>query len=118
MRISEFSDPILFSSQISPDDVAQGRIGNCYFLAVCSSLAEQPSQVHDRFITKSYNKAGIYLLNFWINGQQTPVLVDDYLPIEGNKLIFSHSKQGDFWVCLLEKAWAKLMGSYGATIQG
>jgi hypothetical protein len=108
----------LFDSEINPNDVTQGRIGNCYFLAVCSSLAEQPDRVRDRFITKTCNKAGIYLLSLWINGAETPVLVDDYLPTEANKIIFSHSKKGDFWVCLLEKAWAKIMGSYGATIKG
>jgi hypothetical protein len=51
------------------------------------------------------------------------VVVDDYFPCETIRLgfhpKFAHSKViGEFWMCLLEKAWAKLRGSYARIIGG
>lgn len=41
------------------------------------------------------------------------MVIDDKLPSFDNKLVFSTSKCGSlFWVPLLEKAYAKLHGSY------
>ena len=70
------------------------------------------------FITKEYNTAGIYLLKFWVNGLETPVVIDDYLPSKQNRPAFAQAKSGDLWVCLAEKAFAKLFGSYGNTEGG
>ena len=41
------------------------------------------------------------------------MVIDDYLPTLHDKLAFAGSKSGgEIWVCLLEKAWAKLYGTY------
>lgn len=66
------------------------------------------------------NDAGIFLFKFFINGMQTAVIVDDYLPVvKGTRnLAFAKSDRGELWVPLLEKAWAKLHGSYAATAGG
>ena len=33
------------------------------------------------FITQKINKAGIYLLSFYLNGIEYPVIVDDFIPM-------------------------------------
>ena len=107
-----YQEVSIFSDGISPGDVSQGELGDCYFLAVCSSMAEDPTRVQQRFITTKPNAAGAYLVDFYVNGVETPVLIDDWLPTKFEKPAFAHSKTGELWVSLLEKAWAKLHGSF------
>ena len=54
-------------------------------------------------------------MSFYINGEEYPVYVDDYLPVRQNKPCFASSRDGELWVALLEKAWAKLHGTYART---
>jgi calpain-15 len=50
------------------------------------------------------------------------VVVDDYLPYDSESEkptpLFASSSDDEFWVCLLEKAWAKLHGSYAMIVGG
>ena len=79
-------------------------------------------------LTKKINKAGIYALRLYINGRERTVVVDDYMPTKLNKhgqvsLAFAKSSKGDneVWMMLIEKAYAKICGSYEAaekSIQG
>lgn len=78
-------------------------------------MAEEPARVIELFDTKEVNKAGIYMVTLYINGVETPVLIDDYLPTIYSKPCFASSNDGELWVSLLEKAWAKLHGSYALT---
>jgi calpain-15 len=41
------------------------------------------------------------------------ITVDDYLPADGGKPIFANPNGSELWVLLLEKAMAKLFGTYG-----
>lgn len=60
------------------------------------------------------------MVYFYVNGIKTPVVIDDYLPCspQNGKPIFARSKGEELWVCLLEKAWAKLYGTYARTEGG
>lgn len=110
----------MFAGGIGPNDINQGGLGDCYFLAVLSSLAEVPERIADMFVTKDLNAAGIYMVKFYINGIQHPVIVDDHLPCSGRsgKPAFATSQDAELWVSILEKAWAKLHGSYARTEGG
>lgn len=75
--------------------------------------------IKGRFITQVVNKAGIYLMTFFTNGLETPVIVDDILPTTDGELCFARDKQDRvLWPALLEKAWAKLCGSYAEAESG
>jgi calpain-15 len=60
------------------------------------------------------NSAGIYLVTLFVNGKITPVIVDDWFPVDdaGDEAAFCSSESGEIWGMLLEKAWAKLHGSF------
>jgi len=112
---------------IEPEDVKQGNIDNCELLATLSGLAERDStagkkagkMLRDIFLTKNLNDAGCYALKVVINGEERVVVVDDWIPVKKNKQgvikpAFSKSRKGDneIWPLLIEKAWAKICGSY------
>jgi len=68
-RVSEiYPDPQIFDETIEPNDIKQGALGDCYLLAVLSSLAENKERIEALFVKKEINKAGIYAINFFING--------------------------------------------------
>ena len=46
------------------------------------------------------------------NGEMTKVAVDNYVPIQREMILYSSSKKAEIWMSILEKAWAKMIGSY------
>uniref|UniRef100_A0A7N1A3N3 Protein DEFECTIVE KERNEL 1 n=1 Tax=Kalanchoe fedtschenkoi TaxID=63787 RepID=A0A7N1A3N3_KALFE len=107
--------PCLYSGPVNPSDVCQGRLGNCWFLSAVAVLTEA-SKISEVIITPEYNEEGIYTVRFCIQGEWVPVIVDDWIPCESpTKPAFATSRKGnEFWVSILEKAYAKLHGSYEA----
>ncbi|KAI4344843.1 hypothetical protein L6164_012030 [Bauhinia variegata] len=107
--------PCLFSGPANPSDVCQGRLGDCWFLSAMAVLTEV-SCISEVIITPGYNEEGIYTVRFCVQGEWVPVVVDDWIPCESlGKPAFATSKKGnELWVSLLEKAYAKLHGSYEA----
>lgn len=107
--------PCLFSGHPNPSDVCQGRLGDCWFLSAVAVLTEV-SRISEVIITPEYNEEGIYTVRFCVQGEWIPVVVDDWIPCElPGKPAFATSKKGyELWVSILEKAYAKLHGSYEA----
>jgi calpain-15 len=117
-RASDVFKSSKIAENVSPDDIAQGKLGDCYFLSVLSVLATDPNFIKSLFVNPEINKAGIYAINFYINGEKTQIIVDDAIPCDmslgksGYPAFASSKTYGDLWVILLEKAWAKLHGGY------
>ncbi|XP_076889282.1 calpain-type cysteine protease DEK1-like [Bidens hawaiensis] len=109
------SPPCLFSGDANPSDVCQGRLGDCWFLSAVAVLTEV-SRISEVIITPEYNEEGIYTVRFCIQGEWVSVVVDDWIPCEspGKPAFATSKKANELWVSLLEKAYAKLHGSYEA----
>ena len=107
----------LCSSHISSDDVLQGKLKNCYFLSALCVLAEKQHFIQRLFESKEFTNTGCYSIWLCDSGEWKNVIIDDYIPCiisKKNQLIpyFSKIRGNDIWVSLLEKAYAKLYGSY------
>ncbi|KAI0216947.1 Calpain-5 [Lamellibrachia satsuma] len=112
------STPRFLDVNSTKDDMTEGQYGNPAFLAACSSLSTY-SAFWEKVIPKAKEQdwgpkaAGIFHFVIWHHGEWLDIVVDDLLPTHDGKLIFTHSPENkDFWLPLLEKAYAKVLGSY------
>lgn len=136
-RPAEIFDPdepaVVWSQDIHSDDIQQGRLGNCYYLAALASCAvgEQDVLIRDLIVEEGM-PVGVFGVKFFIHGRWVTIPVDDYFPCTRDypggqwKPIFATPSTGEqqaggekeIWPLIFEKAWAKLHGSYEATAGG
>jgi hypothetical protein len=103
----------LFQDGISFQDVKQGDVGNCYFLAGLAEAAlHSPSTIESMFIDNGDNT---YTVGFFKNGVLDFVTVDKFLPTDASqRFVYAstgnlfNSASNELWVALAEKAYAQL----------
>ena len=108
----------LFHGEIEPADLCQGAVGDCWLVAAMAGMAEHPGAIRNCFVNTEYNDRGKYKVRLWDGraGKWHTIVVDDYFPVEKGtkKCIYMKPNGGELWAILMEKAFAKFCGSYGA----
>eukprot|EP00746_Dinoflagellata_sp_MGD_P007856 gnl/MRDRNA2_/MRDRNA2_115630_c0_seq1.p1 gnl/MRDRNA2_/MRDRNA2_115630_c0~~gnl/MRDRNA2_/MRDRNA2_115630_c0_seq1.p1 ORF type:complete len:560 (-),score=116.37 gnl/MRDRNA2_/MRDRNA2_115630_c0_seq1:95-1684(-) len=105
-------------ANIEPNDIAQGALGDCWFLAGIAALAEFPGAIENCFQTKKINEKGMYKVKMWNGSSWEQIIIDDLIPCVSGQPAFSRPAGNELWVVLLEKALAKWCGNYAATEGG
>lgn len=125
------ADPQFIADGLSRFDIRQGELGDCWLIAALACLS-----MHQKLLSEvvpsgqsfvptrdgsplnangGFAYVGMFWFRFWYFGYWVDVVVDDRLPTDGSRLCFMHSTdRREFWSALLEKAYAKLIGSYDA----
>lgn len=108
----------MYGESFSPDDISQGYIGDCYYLAALSSIAEDHDLFSRIFGQDRLNSNGLYSMNVWVRGVPHEVTVDDVMPMRswGSGFNFWFNGMGDdgaMWGPIAEKVWAKVNAAYG-----
>lgn len=125
-RIDDIYPVPLFQKElIHPNYIIQGQIGDDYLISALSQFSKDSSEIPSLFecsipnsilheVENSINlKSGAVLIYLHAFGRRTPILIDTLIPMIGNEPLYSHPIKGKSpWFCLVEKAYAKLKGSY------
>eukprot|EP00928_Gymnodinium_smaydae_P032881 TRINITY_DN23712_c0_g1_i1.p1 TRINITY_DN23712_c0_g1~~TRINITY_DN23712_c0_g1_i1.p1 ORF type:complete len:630 (-),score=121.36 TRINITY_DN23712_c0_g1_i1:84-1973(-) len=121
----------LFQGKIEPCDILQGALGDCWLLAAMACLAEREGAINSLFITREVNPRGRYVIRLFepLRSAWVDVVVDDHVPVECDPRAkdevlrnqeglpiprYAKPNGGEIWALILEKAFAKLCGSYAA----
>ncbi|CAG9315691.1 unnamed protein product [Blepharisma stoltei] len=138
---SDHYDCSFIKEGISTNDVIQGSLGDCWFIGALCVLATRDNLVRGSIESLSnpneitaenalgvskgvyppifhcFAKKGLYVLRFFINDAWRWVIIDERVPMytggDRPQYVFGHSRDpGELWVCLIEKAYAKIFGCY------
>lgn len=112
----------LYRDGLSPNDVEQGQLGDCYLLSALAGFAQTSPKVLTDAITDNQN--GTYTVRFFrddpaFGPQAEYVTVDADFPTKnGWQRVYAQTPNGELWPAVIEKAFAKFQGGYGRIGQG
>ena len=110
----DFSDRPLFApGGASPDDIDQGGIGDCYFLAGLSSTARvADNRIHQAIVDLG---DGTYAMRFYKDGAETYYRVDGQLLVNGagNPTYAGLGTADSMWVPIMEKVFTFARSNLG-----
>uniref|UniRef100_T1JH14 Calpain catalytic domain-containing protein n=1 Tax=Strigamia maritima TaxID=126957 RepID=T1JH14_STRMM len=117
------SKPVFIADGNNEFDIIPGKLGDQWFVS-CLGCLNLTRGLFYRVVPADQgfddeNYAGIFRFRIWWCGEWQEVVVDDRLPTVNSRLVFVQCNgSNQFWASLLEKAYAKLHGSYEALKYG
>lgn len=113
-----FRKPAFFLNGASPDDIQQGSVGDCWFVASLAVISNIPGLL-EQLCVKRNEEVGVYGFIFFKDGDWVSTVVDDQVLYKIDKLsgrrelYFSKChEERESWLPLMEKAYAKIHGDY------
>ncbi|KAG5188255.1 hypothetical protein JKP88DRAFT_287577 [Tribonema minus] len=113
------SDPQMFVEGVHAGDIQQGVLGTCYLLGALAGLSAHKGHLESIFVAHDF-EAGVVGVRFFDHNCWKYIIIDDLIGCnEDGRILYSHCKaENEFWLPLIEKAWAKLHGCYEQTSGG
>ncbi|KAF8210804.1 hypothetical protein K438DRAFT_1664769 [Mycena galopus ATCC 62051] len=147
-RVSQiFDTPQFFIDGANSNDIMQGALGDCWFLSALATMSTAEGLI-EKFCVARDEEIGVYGFIFFKDDHWVPVIIDDLLYTaipkyeelnSSEKALYHNDKElynkaarkgsqtlyfaksgtdGETWVPLIEKAYAKLHGDYASLSGG
>jgi hypothetical protein len=108
------------ANDIDSNDATQGLSGNCYLVASIATIANQnPEFIRNMIevVPGKDKKEASYIVTLYLRDAtdkpiKMRVAVSGKFPNKAGKFEYSQKGDGEIWVMLIEKAYAKVMGGY------
>jgi hypothetical protein len=98
--LSNYANQPLFVDGPQYDDIRQGALGDCYYLAALSALSDTDPDLISQAMTELGD--GTYAVRFYRDGSEVYLRLDADMPSAYAAL----TPDGETWVMLMEKAYA------------
>ena len=105
---------VMSKDGMNPGDIKQGALGDCWFLGSLLILSTNPELLNNLIVYDGIQH-GFAVFQFFKNGRWQHVIVDTRIPYntQSKTPLYGHCTDlSEFWVSLMEKAYAKLHGTY------
>ena len=117
--------PCYFDPYSKSVGVNQGSLPDEVFLGILMAISvySKYDLIENIFASRpeDFKKYGIYTCRFYVNGEWVEVITDTLIPCQRDnytgdmKPVYGHSiHRNEMWINLVEKAFAKALGSYEA----
>ena len=104
---------------LQSNEIKEGQLSFPWLTGALATLSELPPLIERLLMTKEKDDSGCYKVKECYFGQWKVITLDDYIPCSpGGLPLFSMTSKLDLWIMLLEKAYAKMHGSYSTLKNG
>eukprot|EP01022_Parablepharisma_sp_SALTPOND_P012131 TRINITY_DN1552_c0_g1_i3.p1 TRINITY_DN1552_c0_g1~~TRINITY_DN1552_c0_g1_i3.p1 ORF type:complete len:838 (+),score=52.99 TRINITY_DN1552_c0_g1_i3:218-2515(+) len=105
--------PYSMANTVTPLKIASGAEARCPLLAAIAALALKPIRIQSLVSQASHSEI-FYEVKLYYEGELRPVKVDHFFPHNPSthSFVFTYSEARELWPMLIEKAYAKTVGSY------
>ena len=105
---------ILPQDNIFTNKIIYNKLSNPNLFNALNALGNYPERIKKLFINSKKDTTCLYAVNIGQNGNLQQVVIDDFFPFnqKHNNKSFLTEEKGLLWPQILEKAYAKIYGSY------